>query len=268
MWQSSNPALRNDHAFHQAMLGERSTSITLQGVANKTGLLVAIAIAAGAGAYSLVTTMPSLLWITWGATLVVGLGVGFIVFGKPAIAPYLAPVYAVVEGGFLGSLSRVLDDALVSMGYGAAGGVALQAFIITISILIAMLALYSFRILRPTQMFVSIVKVATLGIGITYAISIVLFLFTGANLPLLSLTSAFGSGWTPIIGIGINVFILGIASMWLIIDFKMIEDHVAAGGPKYLEWYCGFALLVTLAWIYYEAVKLAFRVAILLGGRD
>ena len=70
------------------------------------------------------------------------------------------------------------------------------------------------------------------------------------------------------IGLGINVLILGGASMWLIIDFKLIEDRVAAGGPKYMEWYCGFALLVTLAWIYYEAVKLAFRVAILLGNRD
>ena len=35
-----------------------------------------------------------------------------------------------------------------------------------------------------------------------------------------------------------------------------------------MEWYLGFALLVTLAWIYYEAVKLAFRLAILLGGRN
>ncbi|MHC4903968.1 MAG: Bax inhibitor-1/YccA family membrane protein, partial [Planctomycetota bacterium] len=71
-----------------------------------------------------------------------------------------------------------------------------------------------------------------------------------------------------LIGLGINVFILGVASMWLIIDFKLIEDRVAEGGPKYMEWYCGFALLVTLAWIYFEAVKLAFRIAILLGNRD
>ncbi|MHC4804423.1 MAG: Bax inhibitor-1/YccA family membrane protein, partial [Planctomycetota bacterium] len=83
-----------------------------------------------------------------------------------------------------------------------------------------------------------------------------------------SLGSAFAGGKAALIGLGINVFILGVASMWLIIDFKLIEDRVAEGGPKYMEWYCGFALLVTLAWIYFEAVKLAFRIAILLGNRD
>ena len=65
-----------------------------------------------------------------------------------------------------------------------------------------------------------------------------------------------------------NVFILGIASLWLIIDFGMVEEKVVAAAPKHMEWYLGFALLVTLAWIYYEAVKLAFRLAILLGNRN
>ncbi|MEE9129848.1 MAG: Bax inhibitor-1/YccA family protein [Phycisphaerales bacterium] len=46
------------------------------------------------------------------------------------------------------------------------------------------------------------------------------------------------------------------------------EDVRRAGAPKQMEWYCGFALLVSLAWSYYEAVKLAFRLAILLGNRD
>ena len=47
------------------------------------------------------------------------------------------------------------------MGYAAAGGVAMQAFVITIGILVAMLALYSVGWLRPTQRFVSTIKVLT-----------------------------------------------------------------------------------------------------------
>ena len=86
---------------------------------------------------------------------------------------------------------------------------------------------------------------------------------TGAMMPL-----AFQGGTAGWIGVGFNVLILGLASMWLIIDFKLVEDQVNAGAPKYAEWYCGFALLVTLAWIYFEAVKLVFRLAILLNGRD
>lgn len=103
---------------------------------------------------------------------------------------------------------------------------------------------------------------------IVYLISWPLGLLFNIDLPFIGLTSAFGQGWTPLIGLGINFLILGLASMWLIIDFGMIEEKVQAGAPRHMEWYCGFALLVTLAWIYYEALKLAFRLAILLGGRD
>ena len=269
MWESSNPALRNDNVFNEVYgrLAERADTITLQGVVNRTGLLVLIAVAAGAGGYALVGAMPSILWISCIAAFIVSLGVYFVIHGKPALAPVLAPLYAIVEGAFLGALTAALDGVLAQMGYAATGGLALQAFVITISILIAMLVLYSFRILRPSRTFVSVIKVLTAGIMVTYLISFVLSFF-GTALPFVSVGSAFAGGKAAWIGLGINVFILGVASMWLIIDFKLIEDRVAEGGPKYMEWYCGFALLVTLAWIYYEAVKLAFRLAILLGNRD
>ena len=186
---------------------------------------------------------------------------------NPAHARWLAPIYAVAEGVFLGALTAALDRMLEGMAIAATGGLALQAAIITISIMGSMLALYSMRILRPTRKFVATVSVLTLGIMITYLISWPLAMF-GMQLPFISLSSAFGDGWTPMIGLGINVLFLGVASMWLIIDFGMIEEKVAAGAPKQMEWYCGFALLVSLAWIYYESVKLAFRLALLLGHRD
>ena len=51
----------------------------------------------------------------------------------------------------------------------------------------------------------------------------------------------------------------------LIFDFKLIEDKVNAGAPRYMEWFCGFALIVSLAWIYFEAVKLVLRLSSLFG---
>jgi uncharacterized YccA/Bax inhibitor family protein len=270
VWQSSNPALHNDNLFRETYgdkLGERANVVSLRGVVNKTALLVGIAVLAGAGGYKLVASVPAALWVSWICALLIGLGIYFVVFGKPHLAPVLAPIYAIAQGAFLGALTGFLDKVLLDMGYAVAGGVALQAFIITLSLMIAMLALYSARIIRPTRTFQAVVGVFTAGIMLTYLVSIVLSLF-GVSLPFVSLGSAFAGGTTAWIGLGINVFILGIASLWLVIDFKLVEDQVASGGPKYLDWYCGFALLVTLAWIYFEAVKLVFRLAILLGGRD
>ncbi len=262
MWQSSNPALTNDQTFEElkSVFAGESNVASLQGVVNKTGLLAVLAVSAGAGGYTLVGSVPSLLWITNIAALVTCIGVYLVIRRNPAIAKVAAPVYALVEGAFLGALTGALDGILAGMNKAIPGGVALQAFIITISILIAMLLLYKFRILRPTKLFVSVVSVATMGIMFTYLISFVLGFF-GMSLPFISLGSAMAGGSAGLIGIGINVLILGLASMWLIIDFGMIEQRVAAGGPKSEEWYLSFALMVTLAWIYFEAVKLVFRIA-------
>ncbi len=111
------------------------------------------------------------------------------------------------------------------------------------------------------------IKVLTLGVMITYGLSWILYLF-GASMPFVSLNSALQGGTPALIGIGLNVLILGIASMWLIIDFKLVEDIAARGEPKVIEWYGAFGLMVTLAWIYFEAVKLVFRLALLFGSRD
>jgi uncharacterized YccA/Bax inhibitor family protein len=269
MWETSNPALRNDQAFQQLQgifAGERDVA-TLQGVVNKTGVLTLLAVAAGAGGCALVASMPSLLWITNIVAFLVSLGVYFVIARRPETARVVAPVYAIVQGAFLGALTGALDQALASRGVAVAGGIALQAFIITVSILVAMLGLYSAGIVRPTKMLVSVVSVATAGIMLTYLASFVLSFF-GVALPFVNLGSAFDGGKMALIGLGLNVLVLGVASLWLIIDFGMIQQRLAAGGTKAEEWYCAFALMVSLAWVYFEAVKLVFRVALLLNRRD
>ncbi|HVP73909.1 MAG TPA: Bax inhibitor-1/YccA family protein [Phycisphaerales bacterium] len=269
MWNSTNPALANDDAFNQfygkAMFKEQSNVATLQGVVNKTAILATIAIAAGVGGYALVSQYASFMWISWITCLVVTLGIYFVIHGKPQTAVFLGPVYAVVEGGFLGALTGVAEYMLAAQGAKVPGGVALQAFIITGSALAGMLTLYSTGILRPTETFKRIIYTATAAICITYAISFVLWL-VGVKLPFMSVFSSGATG-PALIGLGINLFVLGIASLWLIIDFGMIEQRLRNESPKYMEWYCGFALLVTLAWIYYEAVKMVIRVASLLNRR-
>lgn len=269
MWNSTNPALANDDAFNQfygkAMFDERSNVATLQGVVNKTAILAGLAIAAGVGGYALVSTYASFMWISWLVSLVVALGIYFVIHGKPQTAVFLGPVYAVVEGAFLGAFTGVAEYMLASRGIKVAGGVALQAFVITGSALAGMLTLYTTGVLRPTETFKRVIYTATAAIFITYLISFVLWL-VGVNLPFMSVFSTGATG-PALIGMGINLFVLAIASLWLIIDFGMIEERLRGEAPKYMEWYCGFALIVTLAWIYYEAVKMVMRIAALVDRR-
>lgn len=271
MWQSTNPALANDDAFGQyygkAMFDARTNVATLQGVVNKTAILTGIAVAAGALGYWLLQHHPMALLIANLAGFVVVLGVYFGIYSKPQTAVFLAPVYAVFEGVLLGGLTAWADYALAARHIHLPGGVALQAFIITGSVLAGMLTLYRLKLLRPTQTLVNVVKTATAGIMIAYLLSFVLSLF-GIGLPLISVFSAANAtGSMALLGLGLNLFILTIASLWLILDFGMIEQRLAGESPRYMEWYCGFALLVSLAWIYYESVKLVLRVAMLVNRR-
>jgi len=271
--RSSNPALPNEDTFRQfygdrAGMAERADVATVKGVVNKTGFLALLAVVAGGLGYTFVTKVPSLLYISAFASFGICIGFFFILRGNPAKARIIAPIYAIVQGVFLGSFTSMIDGILLRMGYAVAGGVALQAFIITSCILVTMLGLYYARILRPTKLFVSVVSVATGGIMLTYLVGAILGFGFGVQLPFISLSSAVTGGTAGLIGLGINVLILGVASLGLIIDFGMVEDRVKNGGAKAEEWFLAFALIVSLAWVYFEAVKLVFRLVILFGSRD
>ncbi|MCH2133927.1 MAG: Bax inhibitor-1/YccA family protein [Phycisphaerales bacterium] len=265
--ESSNPALKHEEAF-APISGAETASI--QGVVNKTAMLTVLTVIGGMIgvwiARQIALTTGVLIGWSLG-TAVVTLVLYFMAIARPMRAVALAPIYALIQGSFLGVFTMLIDSWLANAGYAASGGVALQAFVITLAILISMLTLYYFRVLQATPMFTRVVGTLVLGIFIAYAVSFVLYLF-GIYVPFISVFTTPTSGSGMWIGLGLNVFILLIASLMLIIDFKLVEDHVKAGSPKRIEWFLGFCLLVTLAWIYMEAVKLSARLAIIAGNRD
>ena len=126
MFQSSNPVLTNNDKFSEfygAMEGrEKSTVITIQGVVNKTAILTLIAVIAGTGGYKYFMMNPGMLWIGSIATLILTLGIYFVIFGDPRKAKFLAPVYAIVEGAFLGGFTAIAESMLAARGLSVAGG--------------------------------------------------------------------------------------------------------------------------------------------------
>ncbi|MGA1057039.1 MAG: Bax inhibitor-1/YccA family protein [Phycisphaerales bacterium] len=270
--QSSNPVLAGSDANELFRTGGESrgavsTTATVQGVVNKTTLLALMATAAGCVGWGVCQAFPGALWIVNIASFVVVLGIFFALRGNPARAIWAAPLYAVVEGFLLGGVSMIFQQILTQQGIQVPGGIALQAFVVTIAIMLSMLTLYSLGVLKGGETFTRILWVATAGIMLTYFISFIMSLF-GAQMPFLSIGSALEGGTAGYIGLGINVLILGVAALWFIVDFRQVEELVASGAPKQMEWYAAFGLIVTLAWVYLEALKLVFRLALLFGRRD
>jgi uncharacterized YccA/Bax inhibitor family protein len=280
-WQTSNPALTDMDTFREAyghMQGTRQATATYSGVINKTALLVTGAVGAGFLAYEFLPFTGSVLLISNIASLIVTFGVFWAIRKNPKVSPALAWVYVAAEGVFLGLLTKLLDSVLASTGTfqtlvadaqsaGSSARLALPAFVVTMGVTLAMLGLYVTRILKPTQRMASVIGTMVAGCSLVYLIAFVMGLF-GIEMPFLSLGSALQGGWPALLGLGISLLFLVVASLVLVMDFARIEEIVTSGQPKYMEWYAGFALCVTLAWVYYEALKLVFRLYIIFGSRD
>ena len=156
------------------------------------------------------------------------------------MAPITAPLYAVVEGVLVGGISYMYASFLGE-------GIVFNALMLTILCLASMLFAYKTGLIKATEKFRSFIVTATGAIMMIYMLSFVMGMF-GASIPYLH------SG--GMIGIGISLFIIGIAVLNLILDFDNIERNAQAGAPKYMEWVCGLGLLITLVWIYLEILRL------------
>ncbi|MDZ4831749.1 MAG: Bax inhibitor-1/YccA family protein [Phycisphaerae bacterium] len=268
--QSSNPAL-SPRAFQDAFGSAVSRDVaTAGGVAVKTAMFVSIAAALGGVGYGVVRTNPGLMLPINLVALVVTLGVFFGIRAKPSLAMALGFLYATVQGFLLGGVAAMLDLILAQSARGLPGGVALTAALMTCGVTAAMLLLYTMRIVKPSRTLAMVLSSATLGIGLVYLAAFLVSWLVPSwahVFKFVTLQSAMDGGSGAWLGLGINVVILLVASFWLVLDFGRIEEALTSGAPKSGEWYLAFGLLVTLAWVYFECLKMAFRIAQLLGAR-
>ena len=148
-------------------------------------------------------------------------------------------MYALLEGYCLGAISAAFNAQTE--------GIVSAAVLATVSVFVVALFLYVTRIVRPTQKMAFAVSAGLGGL-------ILLYLFV-------SLVSIFNWTWLysdefRTIGIVVSVIAIVLAALSLTLDFGTIEAGVEAGAPKYMEWYCGYGLMVTLIWLYITILRL------------
>ncbi|MDH3499117.1 MAG: Bax inhibitor-1/YccA family protein [Acidimicrobiia bacterium] len=175
--------------------------------------------------------------------------IGAIIFGfvaviagafRPQWTPVIGPIYAVVEGALVGAISNVYQNA-----YGE--GIVTNAILATFLTVLVMAVLYVTRTIRVTDRMRSIVIGATAGIFVFYLATFALSFF-GVNMPLV---------WDAgPLGILFSLAVIVLAAFNLLIDFDLIERGVAAGAPKWMNWFAAFGLVVTVVWLYLEILRL------------
>ena len=236
-----NP-LFNEKAYQKTLAGQYirvGEQMTLQGTINKSFFLLFLCVIGGFISWNRYEALAVYAWPIAIVTMIIG----FIVIFSKKTAPLLAPVYAFGEGIVLGVISAAYNVVYQ--------GIVAQAVLITLLVFGLMLFIYRTGIIKVNRTFMIGVTAATGAIALFYLISLGLMLF-GINVPYFSSNS----GWA----IAINAFICIVAAMNFLIDFKFI-DHLTSEvlAPKYMEWYAGFSLMVTLIWLYLEILRLLGR---------
>tara|TARA_B100000953_G_scaffold13445_1_gene11973 strand:- start:596 stop:1342 length:747 start_codon:yes stop_codon:yes gene_type:complete len=238
--RSGNPAL-SDATFRKegAAIGK---VMTLQGTVNKTGILLALLVICAFYTWNIffqtgnpATVMPLALGGAIG-----GLIFALITIFKKTWAGITAPIYAGLEGLFLGGISAIFEAQYP--------GIVIQATGLTLGTLASLLLLYKMGIIKPTENFRLMIVSATMGIGVLYLISFVMNMFGSTGIGFIHSNGLFG--------IGFSLFVVAIAALNLVLDFDFIEQGAEQGAPKYMEWFGAFALMVTLIWLYLEMLRL------------
>ena len=218
--------------------------MTLDTVVQKTGITLALVVLSAAATWYL-TGDPSnrddarTLMMLWMGGAFAGLGLALVLSFKREISPGLVLTYAVVEGVFVGAMSKyfeaVFDD-----------GIVVGAVLGTVAAVAGTLAAYKFFNIQVTPKFRKFVVAAMFGFVALVLLDFVLSFFD----------AQIGFNEFGTLGLVMSVVGLVIGIFMLILDFDFVERGVAAGLPEVESWRAAFGLTVTIIWIYIEILRI------------
>jgi uncharacterized YccA/Bax inhibitor family protein len=212
--------------------------MTMDDVVIKTVMLLGITGVSAVAAWNLIP--DALLGPAWIGAAVVGLVLGLIISFSRMANPVLVIAYAIIEGVFVGMVSKTYQEFF---GY---NGIVLQAVVATFGVFFLMAALYRAKIIRATPKFTRGLIAVIGGLFAVMLVNFVLSLFgfhTGIrdNGPL---------------GYIFSLVCIVVAALSFILDFDQIEQGVRMGLPQRYSWTAAFGILVGLIWLYLEILRL------------
>jgi uncharacterized YccA/Bax inhibitor family protein len=223
--------------------------MTIDTVVQKTGITLVVLVLAAAATWVLTgdptrlgTAGDSAIKNLYVLSLVGALGgfaLAMVNSFKKVVSPGLVIAYAVLEGVFIGAMSKVFQT---SFGNGVVTG----AVIGTIAAFAGTLAAYKFLDIKVGNKFRKWVTAAMFGFVGLVMLDFVLGFFNaqiGFN--------GFGG-----LGLVMSVVGLGLGVLMLILDFDFVERGVEAGLPENESWRAAFGLTVTIVWIYIELLRI------------
>lgn len=240
MDKSSNPALSKSSLERLKSL-ESTKNATVTGTTIKTLFFLALTVTAGYFGWQAAASASANLALV-GILSIVALVAALVTAFTPKFAAVGGSVYALAQGYVLGAISQLYNVQF--------DGIVLQAIGLTGAIFFVSLWFFQAGLIKVTNKFRIGTIIATLGIALFYLVTWIVSLFTGNNM-------AIADGGT--FGIIFSLVVVFVATLNLFLDYDMIQTMEKRGAPKQFEWYGAFALIVTIIWLYIEALRLLAR---------
>ncbi|WP_019200562.1 Bax inhibitor-1/YccA family protein [Tsukamurella sp. 1534] len=220
--------------------------MTIDDVVTKTASTLGVLILFAIGSYFLASSNPGLA-----APLAIVGAIGGLVlvliasFGRKSDNPAIVLSYAGFEGLFVGAISFVFANFMVS-GV-SAGALISQAVLGTIGVFIGMLVVYKTGAIRVTPRFTRMLVGAMIGVLVLAIGNMVIGMFTGS-------VGVLRDGGP--IAIIFSLVCIAIAAFSFLLDFDQADQLIRAGAPSKAAWGVALGLTVTLVWLYVEILRL------------
>jgi uncharacterized YccA/Bax inhibitor family protein len=174
----------------------------------------------------------------WIGAAVIGLVLGLVISFARITNPAVILTYAVVEGVFVGMVSKFFESFYE--------GIVLQAVTATFGVFFLMGILYKVKAIRATPKFVRGMIAVMAGLFAVMLINFVLAMF-GINTGL--------RDGSPL-AIGFSLVCIVVAALSFILSFHEGEEGIRLGLPAKYSWQAAFGILVSLIWLYLEILRL------------
>jgi uncharacterized YccA/Bax inhibitor family protein len=217
--------------------------VTLDDVIVKSLTLFVITVAVSFASWFMVDRSPDVAMPLWLGGMFGTLILGFVIVFMKKVSVPLLMVYAVLQGAFLGAFSNVINEVYP--------GVVLMAVMATLCVFVAMYIGYATGFVKVNAKTRRMFFFAIVGYGLFSLLQVVL-LMTGV-------IDGWGFGGSGMLGIGLSLLGVGLASYSLAIDFDTIDNAVRVGAPQRYSWLLAHGLIVSIVWLYVEFVRLFAR---------
>ncbi|MCF3938907.1 Bax inhibitor-1/YccA family protein [Gordonia tangerina] len=225
-----------------------SRQLTIDDVVTKTAMTLGVLTISAIVSYFLVNSNEALATPLMLVGALGGLALVLVAtFGRKQDNPAIVLGYALLEGLFVGSISFVFANWMVS-GDTSAGALIGQAVLGTFGVFFGMLLVYKVGAIRVTPRFTRMLFAGMIGVIVLMLGNLVIGFFNGGE--------GFGLRDGGPLAIIFSLVCIALAAFSFLLDFDAADRLIRAGAPERAAWGVALGLTVTLVWLYVEILRL------------